>query len=131
MTIDISQFQAGEDVTDEFEPLKRRSGIVVSVRLNPTDADRLMAAAEDSGRTVSQVAREAIENYLDGRVRATVSDSNISMLTAEPMVLHTLVANTWVFTTGDVVNSIALPLRGAQSRSASRRTTSPRAPAHP
>ena len=67
MTLDPSQFELGEDVTAQFEPpTKKKSGIVVSVRLSPEDADELLSLSEKTDRTVSQVAREAIRRYLAG-----------------------------------------------------------------
>lgn len=63
------EFELGEDITEQFEAPKRsRSGIVVSVRLEPDDADRLTELAEATGRTVSQVARAAIHDYLGGPI---------------------------------------------------------------
>jgi hypothetical protein len=61
---EIDDFQPGEDVTDSFEEPRRPSGIVVSVRLAPQDADRLIDLAEETGRTVSQIARQAIRSFL-------------------------------------------------------------------
>lgn len=43
-----------------------RSGVVVSVRLSPGEADQLGAIAERRRMTLSQVAREAISSYLAG-----------------------------------------------------------------
>jgi len=67
MTLDPSEFIAGDNVTDDFEPPRGRGGVVVSVRLAANDADRLSEAAEATGRTISQVAREALLSYLDDR----------------------------------------------------------------
>jgi hypothetical protein len=41
-----------------------RSGLVVSTRLSPEEADRLQDLAEAQGKTVSQVAREALTIYV-------------------------------------------------------------------
>lgn len=62
--IPLEEFEAGENVTDQFASPKRPSGIVISVRLDPQDADRLVDHAEATGRTLSQVGREAIRDYL-------------------------------------------------------------------
>jgi hypothetical protein len=42
-----------------------RSGLVVSTRLSPEEADRLQDLAEAQGKTVSQVAREALTIYVN------------------------------------------------------------------
>jgi len=62
------EFRAGENVTDR---VRRRGpgGIVVSVRLELTDSANLAALAEESGKTVSQIAREAIRVFLAQRGR--------------------------------------------------------------
>lgn len=59
------QFEPGEDVTDEFDVTRKPTGMVVSVRLAPEDANRLSARAEETGMTVSQLARQAIRSFLN------------------------------------------------------------------
>lgn len=46
--------------------VKRRlpSAVVVSIRLSSREAGELLAIAEERGTTLSQIAREAISNYL-------------------------------------------------------------------
>jgi hypothetical protein len=58
------EFYGDDDVTEEFEKPRHASGMVVSVRLGAEDAENLVTLAEESGRTVSQVARQAIRAYL-------------------------------------------------------------------
>jgi len=58
------EFQPDEDVTEEFEKPRRSGGMVVSTRIDAEDADKLVALAEESGRTVSQVARQAIRAFV-------------------------------------------------------------------
>jgi predicted transcriptional regulator len=53
--------ELGEIIEVERRP---RAGVVVSVRLSPTEADALQAIAEHRDLTLSQVAREAIRAYL-------------------------------------------------------------------
>jgi hypothetical protein len=64
MSNDLDQFDPGEDVTDEFDAPRRPTGMVVSVRIGPEESEKLINLAEESGRTVSQVARQAIRSFL-------------------------------------------------------------------
>ncbi len=60
---DPEQFEAGENVTDKVQ----RGGtpsMVVSVRLDPGDSASLITVAEQSGKTLSQIARQAIRAFL-------------------------------------------------------------------
>ncbi|MDO8473110.1 MAG: hypothetical protein Q7T05_04755, partial [Dehalococcoidia bacterium] len=51
--------------TDQVDNRRGKStGIVVSVRLAPEDSGKLVDLAEESGKTVSQVAREAIRAFI-------------------------------------------------------------------
>ncbi len=54
------------ELDDEAIEVERRprSGVVVSVRLAPDEADLLQSIAERRRTTLSQVAREAIIGYL-------------------------------------------------------------------
>ena len=64
MNNDVDQFEPGEDVTGEFDVPRRPAGMVVSVRIGPEESEKLLSLAEESGRTVSQVARQAIRSFL-------------------------------------------------------------------
>ena len=64
MTLDPKSFLVGEDVTEQFAPAPKAPGMVISVRLGKEDAERLLALAAESHRTVSQVARDALHQYL-------------------------------------------------------------------
>jgi hypothetical protein len=59
-----------EDIELGDEPVEverpRRTGIVLSVRLSPEEADHLQQIAEVRGLTLSKVAREALMLYLRG-----------------------------------------------------------------
>ncbi|MBI3971467.1 MAG: ribbon-helix-helix protein, CopG family [Chloroflexi bacterium] len=59
---DHESFEAGKELVE----VERRtpSGTVVAVRLPAEDADRLLRIAEATGKTVTQVAREAIVEYV-------------------------------------------------------------------
>ena len=63
MSIEPEEFEAGENVTDQVRRNKP-SGIVISVRLTPEDSIKLVDLAEESGKTVSQVARQAIRSFI-------------------------------------------------------------------
>ena len=63
MNVEPEEFEAGENVTDQVRRNKA-SGIVVSVRLAPEDSIKLIDLAEESGKTVSQVARQAIRSFI-------------------------------------------------------------------
>lgn len=62
-SLEPEEFEAGENVTNQVRRNKP-GGIVVSVRLTPEDSVRLVDLAEDSGKTISQVARQAIRAFL-------------------------------------------------------------------
>lgn len=68
MEEDPFDVELGEIV--EVQRHRREAGMVVSVRLDRTDAVSLGEAAERTGRTVSQIAREAIHGYLTGLAMA-------------------------------------------------------------
>ena len=57
-------YEPGEDVTEEFESPPQPAGIVVSARLAPEDSAKLIDLAEQTDRTVSQIARLAIRGFL-------------------------------------------------------------------
>ena len=61
--LEPEEFEAGENVTDEVRRSKP-GGIVVSVRLSREDSAKLVDLAEDSGKTVSQIARQAIRIFV-------------------------------------------------------------------
>ena len=61
--IDLSNFEAGEDVTHKVTREKPR-GVVISVRLAGDDAERLVSLAEQAGTTVSELARQAIHSFV-------------------------------------------------------------------
>ncbi|MBI2908308.1 MAG: CopG family transcriptional regulator [Chloroflexi bacterium] len=63
MNIEPEEFEAGENVTNQVRRSKP-AAIVVSVRLSPEDSVKLIDLAEASGKTVSQVAREAIRLFM-------------------------------------------------------------------
>lgn len=66
--LEPEEFEAGENVTDKVRRNKS-GGIVVSVRLTKEDSDALVRVAEESGKTVSQVARQAIRAFLSQRAQ--------------------------------------------------------------
>lgn len=62
--IDREDIELGDESVDVERP--RRTGIVLSVRLSPEEADHLQQIAEARGLTLSKVAREALALYLRG-----------------------------------------------------------------
>ncbi|MBI4317411.1 MAG: hypothetical protein HY675_02885 [Chloroflexi bacterium] len=69
--LEPEDFEAGENVTDQVRRSKP-GGIVVSVRLMPEDSVKLVDLAEESGQTISQVARQAIRSFLSRRAQHPV-----------------------------------------------------------
>jgi hypothetical protein len=63
-----AEHELGEDVTDRVT--RKDQGLVVSVRLDREDSARLTAIAKKSDRTLSQIARAALKDYI---VRAETS----------------------------------------------------------
>ncbi len=67
---------AGVELGEQIEVRRAaRSGVVVSVRLSPEDADLLHDIAEANGKTISQVAREGLSRYLRRRGGATAYEA--------------------------------------------------------
>lgn len=72
MNTEPEEFEVGENITDQVDRRSRSSGIVVSVRLAPEDSAKLIDLAEESGKTVSQIARQAIRSFIShGRQHPT------------------------------------------------------------
>src|SRR5205823_5557975 len=90
MTIDPSEFEPGEDVTHLVERRKKPAGVVVSVRLDPERADALENLAEQVGKTISQVAREALNAYIDrgGRTGAASPMITVSGADVGPISIY-------------------------------------------
>ena len=65
--LEPEEFEAGEKVTDQVVRRNISSGIVISVRLTPEDSIKLADLAEENGKTVSQVARQAIRSFISRR----------------------------------------------------------------
>ena len=57
----------------EFERPIRPPGVVDSIRLDHEYADQLCAVAEASGRTLTQVATDALRAYLDTATTAPIA----------------------------------------------------------
>ena len=70
--MNVEDFDLDQDVALEVETRRRRRGVVVSVRLDSEDAGLLFAQAEQSGSTVSEVARKAIHAYLHNPTRVSL-----------------------------------------------------------
>ena len=69
--VDRDDVEVGDEPVDvERRP---RAGVVVSVRLSPEEAERLLRLAEARGTTLSQVTREAVASYLRAGALASAS----------------------------------------------------------
>lgn len=77
MTFEPEELELGENVTDQVRQHKP-SGIVVSVRLAPEDSVKLIDLAEETGKTVSQIAREAIRSFISQSGHRAVSVPEIT-----------------------------------------------------
>jgi hypothetical protein len=71
------EYELGKEVTDKIKS-KAKGTVVFSVRLTTDELKRLEVVSQESGKTVSQVVREAINSYstvtsLTGRVLTTFS----------------------------------------------------------
>lgn len=64
MALDPKDYPLGEEIA-EAQIERKEPGLVVSARLDRSDARRLIALAKATDRTLSQVVREAIGQYLD------------------------------------------------------------------
>lgn len=63
MTINPEDFEAGANVTSRVRS-EKSGGLVVSARLSPEDTERLLTLSDETGRTVSDLARQAIRTFL-------------------------------------------------------------------
>lgn len=64
MELAKKQFELGDEKSGVERPHGRTRGMVLSVRLGPEEAERLYAAAAQSGRKLSDLARAALDAYL-------------------------------------------------------------------
>lgn len=81
MTLDPTEFELGEDVTEHVKR-SRSPGLVVSARLDREDARRLFALAKKTDRTPSQIAREALRRYIADSEKAPVFGGEATFGTA-------------------------------------------------
>lgn len=63
MTINPDEFEAGTNVTARVRG-EKSGGLVLSVRLSSEDSEALLAMAEESRRSVSDIARQAVRAFL-------------------------------------------------------------------
>lgn len=71
MNLKPEDFEAGENITDKVRRGKP-GGMVVSVRLTQEDSVKLVDLAEEIGKTISQVARQAIHSFISQRRQPAV-----------------------------------------------------------
>lgn len=62
-------FVLGSDITPQAAARSRKETVVVSVRLPSDEFARVERTSRLQGRTVSQIAREAINAYVDAQAR--------------------------------------------------------------
>ena len=79
MTQNNQEYILGRNVTERARAQENRGTVVLSLRLSSVEFDMLSDLAESQGRTVSQVAREAIQGSLKHRARET-SSAYLSLL---------------------------------------------------
>ena len=73
------EFELGRNVTNLAKARGKKVTAVISVRLDMTDVGRLEELAGDSGKTVSQVVRDAIAAY-EGKGQPQLDNAAISRL---------------------------------------------------
>jgi hypothetical protein len=71
MTQDQQEYMLGRNVTERAQAKENRGTVVLSLRLSSVEFDMLTDRAESQRRTVSQVAREAIQGWLKHGNRET------------------------------------------------------------
>ena len=69
----------GENVTRQAHAQERRETVVVSFRVSAKDFDMLGRRADMEGKTVSQVAREALHIGLSSLANSAQSSASISL----------------------------------------------------
>ncbi len=83
MTDSLEDFDPGEDVTDQFV-IQRKPGMVVSVRLDAQDSQKLLTYADETGYTVSQIARQAIHSFFSSTRRSGGEAIIMTVAAADP-----------------------------------------------
>jgi hypothetical protein len=90
MTINPDEFEAGTNVTARARS-EKSGGMVVSIRLSADDAEGILALAERSGRSVTDIARQAIRAFIGRGVQSSytveVSFGSPPQRTAEETVM--------------------------------------------
>ena len=87
MGISREEFELGTEPLDVER--RQRAGVVVSVRLTAAEADRLSALAQAQRKTVSQVVREAVTEFIEhGSRRSTASGPWTGVVTNNQVSLN-------------------------------------------
>ena len=87
MKFDPADYEIDEGLAEPFDRPKQRAGMVVSVRLDAAETDRLLGFADETERTVSQVARLAIRKFLDGATMPTLAASRVTVQFTSPLAI--------------------------------------------
>lgn len=107
-------FEIGEEITD----VRRgpRNGAVISVRLSAEEADRLHDIAESTERTVSQIAREALSEYIRS-ARTGAAGARLDVMAGSSSNSSvTLTASSSYMPTGGVRIRTSAPVAASASR---------------
>lgn len=76
------EYKLGEEITDVALGKKTKETVVVSVRLTAEEFSRLEKMCEDSGKSMSQLVREAISAY-EGSTDIFSGIYNVTMFDSE------------------------------------------------
>ncbi|MGE0600318.1 MAG: ribbon-helix-helix protein, CopG family [Dehalococcoidia bacterium] len=83
-----TDYELGDDVTDRAN--RRDQGIVVSVRLDPEEGQRLTAIAKKSDRTLSQIVRAALKDYIIRAETSSLFGGQVTIVTGGVLLSESL-----------------------------------------
>lgn len=102
----------GDNVTEQAKAQENRSTVVVSFRVSESDFDRLSSLAVSQGKTISQIAREALQKGIASTARTTRMGGAISFVGGNMVSFGSMTVGT--FCTGE---SQATPMHITAERS--------------
>jgi hypothetical protein len=79
-----AEYELGRDVTESASSKSRSTSVVLSLRVTTDELAEVEAVSRATGRSISQVVREAVQNFLyhERRGKFTVTISTMAMTTS-------------------------------------------------
>lgn len=79
------EYELGKDVTPLATEGKKKDTAVVSVRMTDSEIANLERIGRESGKTVSQVIREAVAAYRAHRPLMVIDANGVTIATGQPL----------------------------------------------